>query len=65
MISIYFLFNFVDIKLILFVIMLLQVQKAIGAGCATIGLAGAGADIGAVFGALVVGLSRNEMKNGC
>ena len=38
--------------------------KLIGAGCATIGLAGAGAGIGTVFGALVVGLSRNpRMKN--
>ena len=39
--------------------MLLQSAKLIGAGCATIGLAGAGAGIGTVFGALVVGLSRH------
>ena len=39
--------------------MLLQSAKMIGAGCATIGLAGAGAGIGTVFGALVVGMSRN------
>ena len=31
----------------------------IGAGLATIGLAGAGVGIGTVFGALVVGISRN------
>jgi F-type H+-transporting ATPase subunit c len=39
--------------------MLLQVAKCIGAGAATIGLAGAGIGIGTVFGALVLGISRN------
>jgi len=39
--------------------MLLQAAKFIGAGLATIGLAGAGVGIGTVFGALVIGLSRN------
>jgi F-type H+-transporting ATPase subunit c len=39
--------------------MLLQAAKFVGAGCATIGLAGAGAGIGTVFGALVIGVSRN------
>ena len=39
--------------------MLLQAAKCIGAGLATIGLAGAGIDIGTVFGALVLGTSRN------
>ena len=39
--------------------MLLQSSKFIGAGLATIGLAGAGVGIGVVFGALVVGISRN------
>ena len=39
--------------------MLLQAAKFIGAGLATIGLAGAGVGIGTVFGALVVGISRN------
>lgn len=38
---------------------LLQSAKFIGAGLATIGLAGAGVGIGTVFGALVVGISRN------
>ena len=33
--------------------------KLIGAGCATIALAGAGAGIGIVFGALVQGVARN------
>ena len=39
--------------------MLLQAAKCIGAGLATIGLAGAGIGIGTVFGALVLGTSRN------
>ena len=39
--------------------MLLQAAKFIGAGLATIGLAGAGVGIGTVFGALVIGISRN------
>ena len=38
---------------------LLQAAKFIGAGCATIALAGAGVGIGTVFGALVIGISRN------
>jgi F-type H+-transporting ATPase subunit c len=39
--------------------MLLQAAKFVGAGLATIGLAGAGVGIGTVFGALVIGISRN------
>lgn len=39
--------------------MLIQASKFIGAGLATIGLAGAGVGIGTVFGALVLGVSRN------
>ena len=39
--------------------MLLQAAKYIGAGLATIGLAGAGVGIGTVFGALVLGIARN------
>lgn len=39
--------------------MLLQAAKFLGAGLATIGLAGAGVGIGSVFGALVLGISRN------
>jgi len=39
--------------------MLVQAAKYIGAGLATIALAGAGVGIGTVFGALVLGLSRN------
>jgi len=38
---------------------LLQSAKFIGAGLATIGLAGAGVGIGTVFGALIIGISRN------
>ena len=39
--------------------MLLEAAKIIGAGCATIGVAGAGAGIGTVFGSLVLGIARN------
>ena len=39
--------------------LLLQSAKFLGAGLATIGLAGAGVGIGTVFGALVIGMSRN------
>jgi F-type H+-transporting ATPase subunit c len=39
--------------------MLLQAAKFVGAGLATIGLAGAGVGIGTVFGALILGTSRN------
>ncbi len=38
---------------------MVQAAKFIGAGLATIGLAGAGVGIGTVFGALVLGTSRN------
>ena len=39
--------------------MLVQRAKLIGAGAATVGLAGTGAGIGTVFGAFIVGVSRN------
>jgi F-type H+-transporting ATPase subunit c len=39
--------------------MTLEAAKCIGGGLATIGLAGAGIGIGTVFGALVIGISRN------
>lgn len=38
---------------------MLQSAKFIGAGLATIALAGSGVGIGTVFGALIIGLSRN------
>lgn len=38
---------------------MLQAAKIIGAGLATIGLAGAGVGIGIVFGALILGVARN------
>lgn len=41
--------------------MLVQGSKLIGAGCATVGLAGSGAGIGTVFGAFIMALSRNPM----
>ena len=39
--------------------MIVQAAKLIGAGAATVGVAGTGAGIGAVFGALIIGVSRN------
>ena len=39
--------------------MLLQSAKAIGAGSAAIGLAGAGVGIGTVFGSLITAVARN------
>ena len=39
--------------------MLLQAAMCVGAGIATVGLAGAGIGIGIVFSALVIGISRN------
>nr|YP_009446444.1 ATP synthase F0 subunit c [Ancoracysta twista]ATY40932.1 ATP synthase F0 subunit c [Ancoracysta twista] len=39
--------------------MMLQSAKLIGAGLATIGLAGVGAGVGIVFGAFVLAYSRN------
>ena len=39
--------------------MLLQSAKYIGAGLATIGLAGSGVGIGTVFGALTIAIARN------
>ena len=50
--------NFMDLKMISNII-ILQAAKYIGAGLATIGLAGAGVGIGTVFGALILGISRN------
>ena len=38
---------------------MLAAAKLIGAGIATIGLAGAGAGIGNVFGSLLISVSRN------
>ena len=39
--------------------MIVSAAKLIGAGMATVGLAGAGVGIGVVFGAFVIGISRN------
>jgi len=38
---------------------ILEAAKYIGAGLATIGLAGAGVGIGTVFGSLILGIARN------
>lgn len=39
--------------------MIVQAAKLVGAGAATVGLAGSGAGIGTVFGSLVIAISRN------
>lgn len=41
-----------------------SVGKSIGAGLATVGLAGAGVGVGVVFGSLVFSLSRNPGEQG-
>jgi F-type H+-transporting ATPase subunit c len=46
----------------IFYISIVAGAKSIGAGLATIGVVGAGAGIGIVFGALVLGVSRNPMQ---
>lgn len=47
-----------------FIEAILTASKNIGAGLATVGLAGAGVGIGAVFGAFVMAFSRNpSLKN--
>jgi F-type H+-transporting ATPase subunit c len=45
-------------------LMILEAGKMIGAGAATVGLAGAGAGIGTVFGAYIIGVSRNPSLQG-
>jgi F-type H+-transporting ATPase subunit c len=46
----------------LFFITFTSSAKVIGAGLATIGVVGAGAGIGIVFAALILGVSRNPGK---
>ena len=43
---------------------MLQSSKILGAGLATVGLAGAGVGIGVVFGALILGVARNPILKG-
>jgi F-type H+-transporting ATPase subunit c len=43
---------------------LIQAAKIIGTGLATTGLIGAGVGIGVVFGALIIGVSRNPALRG-
>ena len=40
-------------------IMILESAKLIGAGAASVGLAGSGAGIGTVFGSYILGVARN------
>jgi F-type H+-transporting ATPase subunit c len=39
--------------------MILEAAKLIGAGAASVGLAGSGAGIGTVFGSYILGVARN------
>jgi F-type H+-transporting ATPase subunit c len=41
------------------ILLFVKAVKSLGAGCATIGVAGAGVGIGLVFGAFLIALSRN------
>lgn len=43
---------------------ILQSAKMVGSGLATIGLVGAGAGVGIVFGALILATSRNPSLRG-
>ena len=43
---------------------IIQAAKIIGTGLATTGLIGAGVGIGVVFGALIIGVSRNPSLRG-
>lgn len=53
----------ISVRLVI-IYMLLQSSKVVGAGLATVGLAGAGVGIGVVFGCLILGVSRNpSLKN--
>lgn len=52
-------YSFISFLLNEFNDMIVQAAKLIGAGAATISVGGAGAGIGTVFGALVIGVSRN------
>lgn len=47
------------LSLVLYVNMLLQAAKLIGAGLTTTGLIGAGIGIGSIFSALLSGIARN------
>lgn len=47
------------LKTTILIIIMLDGAKLIGAGCATIALAGAGAGIGIVFGSLINSVARN------
>jgi F-type H+-transporting ATPase subunit c len=45
-----------------FVFAIISVGHSIGAGLATIGLAGAGVGVGVVFGSLIIALGRNPSE---
>jgi len=41
---------------------MVQGYKLVGAGLATVGLVGAGAGVGTIFGSLIIGFSRNPAQ---
>ena len=43
-------------------ILIFAAAKFIGAGAATVGVAGSGAGIGSVFGSLIIGYARSDIK---
>ena len=49
---------------VLYICKMVQAAKIIGTGLATTGLIGAGVGIGVVFGALILGVSRNPSLRG-
>jgi F-type H+-transporting ATPase subunit c len=53
-----------DSLLFIYLYKMIQAAKIIGTGLATTGLIGAGVGIGVVFGALIIGVSRNPSLRG-
>lgn len=52
------------VPFIYYPLLMLQAARLIGTGLATTGLIGAGIGIGTVFGALIIGVSRNPSLRG-
>jgi F-type H+-transporting ATPase subunit c len=60
-----FIFSLIEESILhIFRLNLIQAAKIIGTGLATTGLIGAGVGIGVVFGALIIGVSRNPSLRG-
>lgn len=54
----------IPVEWLRYIIKMIQAAKIIGTGLATTGLIGAGVGIGVVFGALIIGVSRNPSLRG-